>query len=205
MFQYQSKILRSSEKLRIYFLLIVLLFFTAIKINAQSVKHFFIETDPSTFAFQGYAIHFRFIPSDANNLVMGIGTYSMKFPGLIVNLNSMNRNAGWNVKLNHGYGIFGDYYFKKAGKGIFAGVQLALQEYKITNSDQTASEQTFDNILIMPRLGYQWYPFEKGLYIMPWIGLGYETKVGGSNNVGDKSYDISPVLPFATFHIGYNF
>lgn len=200
-----NKNLRFIYKFQFSLLLLIFILLFSFKMNAQSKSKFFIETDPSTFVFEGYAAHIRINPSALDHIVLGIGTYSMKFPGLIINLDSKNKDLGWNVKLKQGYGIFGDYYFDKAGSGLFVGGQLALQEFKINNSNIAAQEETYTTILIMPRVGYQWYPFDNGFYIMPWMGIGYETKISGINIVGNKPYDISPILPFTTFHIGYRF
>jgi hypothetical protein len=43
------------------------------------------------------------------------------------------------------------------------------------------------------------------MYIKPWMGLGYTTKVSGDNSIDGKEYDIAPLVPFLTLHVGYTF
>lgn len=200
-----NKHLRLAYKFQISLLLLTLISLFTSKLSAQPKPHFFVETDPSTFAFDGYAAHFRFTPSGLEHWVFGVGTYSMKFPDFIVNMDSKDRDQGWDVKLRHGYGLFTDYYFNSAGSDLFIGGQLAFQNFGIKNSTQGIKESRYSTVLLMPRVGYQWNPFNNGFYIMPWIGIGLETKINGDNSIGNKSYNVSPLLPFATVHFGYSF
>ena len=39
----------------------------------------------------------------------------------------------------------------------------------------------------------------------PWAGIGYTGNISGENKVGDKEYNIAPVVMFMTFHLGYTF
>lgn len=193
-----------------FFLFLVMLiisnsFIGSTRLLGQSKTNFYIETDPATFAFDGYALHLRVAPSKVEHWVFSIGTYSMKFPDLLVNINSKNSNQGWDVNLKHGYGIFSDYYFDSTRKGWFIGGQLALQQYKLTNSATGSKEADFSTILFMPRVGYQWFPWKDGLYFMPWFGFGAISKISGKREIDTKSYDLFPLMAFVTVHIGYKF
>ena len=55
----------------------------------------------------------------------------------------------------------------------------------------------------MPSIGYNWQPFKFPLYVKPWFGLGYTSKISGSNSIDNLSYRISPLVPFITLHVGY--
>ncbi len=171
----------------------------------QSKTNVYVETDPATFAFDGYAVHLRVAPREVEHWVFGIGTYSMKFPDLLVNINSKNSNQGWDVNLKHGYGVFSDYYFEPTKDGWFVGGQLALQQYKLTNSTTGSKEANFSTILFMPRVGYQWFPWKEGFYFMPWFGLGFSSKISGEREIDTKSYDLFPLVAFVTVHVGYRF
>ncbi len=161
-----------------------------------------IEVDPMTFAFKGYSVHLRVQPKATSPLLLGIGTYAMDFPQPFVDMNPNNADQGWEVRLNQGYGVFGEYHFSEVNKKWFAGTQVSIQEYKIGKTD-IQSESKFSNLLIMPYAGYTWQPFKFDFYIKPWAGLGYTTQIAGENKVDDSTYDISPVSPFMTVHLGY--
>jgi hypothetical protein len=168
----------------------------------QGMK-FSIETDPSTFVFKGYSAHIRIQPPNCEHFLIGVGTYAMEFPDPLVDLNKENRDEGWNVKIKSAYGLFGEYYFREANHKWFIGEQFSIQNYRV--KQENVGDAKFSNLLALTYIGYSWHPFEFPLYIKPWAGLGYTWKVDGSTRVGDSKYDIAPLFPFVTFHIGYTF
>lgn len=56
---------------------------------------------------------------------------------------------------------------------------------------------------MMPSGGYNWQPFKFPIYVKPWLGIGYTSKISGSNALVNLEYDISPIVPSATVHVGY--
>lgn len=126
-----------------------------------------IETDPSTFAFAGYAFHFRIKPKNSQHLLIGAGSYGMDMPDFIVNMNSDNKDKGWNVRINDAYSLFAEYYFEEANKRWFVGLQAGVQNFKNTNDSILNAESKYTNLLIMPSIGYNWQPFNFPFYIKP--------------------------------------
>lgn len=163
-----------------------------------------LELDPATFIFKGFAVHLRIQPEGINNLLFGAGAYAMEMPDVIVNINKGNKDKGWSVRINQGYGLFGEYYFNEVNKKWFVGNQIGIQEYKIENKSTHGNEK-FTNILFMGYAGYAWQPFDSNFYIKPWVGIGYTSKISGNNKLNNFEYDISPITMFATLHIGYTF
>jgi hypothetical protein len=173
--------------------------------SAQQKTTVSIETDPSTFAFGGYAFHFRIKPKNSEHLVIGAGTYAMDYPSFLVDMNPDNKGKDWNVRIKSAYGLFGEYYFKEANSKWFAGLQIGMQNYKIKNDKLSGLDNEYTNLLLMPSLGYTWTPFKIPFYIKPWLGIGYTTKMSGDNKIGTSTYSISPIVPFLTLHVGYTF
>jgi hypothetical protein len=166
---------------------------------------FSIETDPSTFLFKGYAIHIRIKPKNYEHLLLGAGTYALDLPGFLVNLNKVNKEKEWNVRINNAVSLFGEYYFKDANQKWFVGLQIGIQNYKITNDHIENLESKYSNLLTMPSIGYNWQPFKNRFYIKPWLGIGYTTKITGNNSINTMTYNISPLTNFVTIHVGYTF
>lgn len=163
-----------------------------------------IETDPSTFMFNGYALHVRFKPANSQHFVIGLGAYAMDMPDFFIG--KANSEDGWNVRINSAVGVFSEYYLKEANSKWFAGLQASLQNYQNTNDNVPDEVAKYSNLLIMPSIGYNWQPFSKiGLYVKPWLGIGYTTKISGTNELGSYKYNIAPIVPFPTVHIGYRF
>lgn len=171
----------------------------------QSSTTISLETDPSTFVLGGYAAHLRIKPAASKKLVFGIGTYALNLPDVMVNMNSDNKDKGWEVSIKQAYSLFGEYYLNQANSGLFIGLQAGVQQYRIGNSNTTGGHQNHTNLLLMPSVGYTWKPFKVPFYIKPWAGLGYTKKLDGDLHIGNQQYHISPVVPFVTLHVGYTF
>ena len=164
-----------------------------------------VETDPSTFLFKGYAFHVRINPKNSKHLVLGAGAYALDLPAVMVSLNAENKDKGWNIRINNAVALFGEYYFAEANKKWFAGLQAGIQAYKNTNDNISNKTSKYSNLLIMPSVGYNWQPFKFPFYVKPWFGIGYTTKISGDNSIDNLTYDISPLVPFVTLHVGYTF
>lgn len=173
--------------------------------HAQDNSTLSFETDPSTFAMKGFAFHLRYKPAHQQHVVLGGGIYALDFPDMLINMNKKNRSEGWNVRLNGAVSLFGEYYFRQANKSWFIGLQPGIQQFKITNNQSGEVSTSFTNLLIMPSIGYNWSPFHFPMYFKPWMGLGYTTTISGNRTVGMMEYDVSPLIPFVTLHIGYTF
>ena len=190
--------------------IIAIIFLSGSKLEAQDTNRnrenkttFSIETDPSTFAFGGYAFHFRIKPKNSQHLLIGAGTYGMDMPPFLINMNADNKDKGWNVRIKSAYALFGDYYLKEANNKWFVGLQMGMQNYENTNDNVPDQVSNYSNLLIMPSIGYNWQPFSFPLYFKPWLGLGYTVKISGDNTMADITYNISPLVPFISLHVGY--
>ncbi|CAA6805797.1 MAG: Unknown protein [uncultured Sulfurovum sp.] len=170
-------------------------------ITLQAKESFSIETDPATFAFDGYALHLKKSFEEVPHMEFGIGVYAMDFPDAFVDMHSKNKDKGWDVRLNQGIGLFVDSYQQADLSGWFIGGQLALQEYELTLN---GSKEKYDSMMLM---GYGGYKFLLGehTYAKLWGGVGYSNKVSGSNVVNQTTYDVPNLIPFGALHVGYTF
>jgi len=172
---------------------------------SENKSEYAVEIDPATFFFNGYGVHLRFKPKKSNHLLLGLGAYAMDMPDFLVNMNSQNKDKGWQVRINQGMGLFGEYYFQQVNQKWFIGTQLGLQEYKIENEFEEGATATYTNLLMMGYGGYSWQPFDAGLYVKPWMGVGYSPMISGNNEVGTQKYGVAPFTSFMTLHVGYKF
>ncbi len=165
---------------------------------------FSIEVDPMTYLLKGYSVHLRIQPKNSEHLLLGVGLYAMDMPDPFVNMNSENKDAGWDVRINQGVGLFGEYHFSEVNSKFFVGAQLSIQEYKI-EQESAAGSSKYTNALGMAYVGYTIKPFDNELYFKPWAGIGYTEKISGSNELNGETYSIESMVPFATLHVGYTF
>lgn len=163
-----------------------------------------IETDPSTFAFGGFAAHVRVSPA-RSHVALGVGAYAMDFPKVLVDSLPGNRGEDFGVRLRLGVGLFGDWFPREDLQGWFVGAQLAVQRYRYTNEAAPDATGSATNLLLMPRVGYLYQPFDAGFYLQPWVGLGLTTRVAGEARVGSHEYALFPLVPYAALHVGWRF
>lgn len=198
-------------KSKIYLLLLLLaLTLTTTEVFSQKTNEkermarLSIEIDPATFMFNGYSAHFRIKPASSDNLLYGVGFYAMDMPSQLVNMNNENADNGWEVRINQGTGLFGEYHFSEVNRKLFIGTQISTQQFKI-RLDNYPDNEKFTNLLFMGYGGYTIQPFSLPLYFKLWGGIGYTSKISGKNFIMGRNYDIAPITIFATLHLGYSF
>ena len=118
---------------------------------------------PGTFFFEGYGVHLRWQPKECGHMLFGIGGYAMNMPDAIVDMNEKNKDQGWEVRLNQGVSLFGEYHFSEVNQKAFVGVQAGVQEYKLENEGITGSEKV-SNALLMGYGGYTFPLFKSSFY-----------------------------------------
>lgn len=172
--------------------------------NKTNKSKFSLEIDPATFGLGGYSIHLRLQPKTCSHLLIGVGTYALDMPDVLVDFNSNNKDKGWNIRINQGYSFFAEHHFTEVNTKWFVGTQLGVQEFKI-KMDQANGSEKFSNLLTMGYIGYTAQLGKSKFYLKPWAGIGYTTKVSGDNKLNTSVYDIAPITMFLTLHAGYTF
>lgn len=182
----------------------------------QAKQQFTVEIDPLVFFLGGIGGHFGWTPKNNKHFTYGVGFVAgPEFPEAFNNMNSKNKGQGWNIKVNQGASIWIHYYFKQPNKGWFSGLQLITQEVKLTNDDYPGQSDLTNTLLLNLSAGYVFYPIKKiNLFLRPWAGIALQKTIKTSFEpdmvnpemvIGDKEYDLSGILPFATVHLGYRF
>lgn len=164
-----------------------------------------VETDPTTFLLNGYSLHVRYQPMFTDRFLVGLGTYAMDLPELILNLNRENRDEGWDVRIRSAYFVMGEFYVKRANHGWFIGEQIGFQSFKVTNNAEVRGSASFNNLLFLTYAGYSWHPYKGSFFVKPFVGVGLSEMVDGTSEVGGISYDAGPLFPLLTVHLGYTF
>jgi hypothetical protein len=206
------------------FALLTILFFQFHSVEAQdsalkSIQKstFSVEIDPTVpIVLHGFSGHLMWKPKNSNHVVYGLAIIvGGELPSFVINLNSKNKDMGWNYKINQGLGLEMEYYYKQANIAWFSGLQLFTQEINLTNDNVPSVEEHRTNTgMAVITTGYKWSPFKsEHFYIKPWAGIGFSGVLNGAfssevipnTEVGSYTYHISPVTPYAAIHLGYNF
>ena len=92
-------------------------------------------------------------------------------------------------------------------------MQAAAQNFRNTNEHIPDEFCSYTNLVVMPYVGYSWYPFKVPFYVKPIIGLGYSSLVGGTNTISVTkaqvmqvaTYHLESTVPYASIHVGFTF
>lgn len=175
-----------------------------------------VEIDPVVpVVLHGFGAHYMYTPKENGHFVFGATIIAAaNMPDFVINTDPLNKNEGWNVHINQGFGLEGEYYFQDARRGFFAGIQLFTQEINITNDNEPSIAKHRTNTGMSVLLaGCKFYLFGNHFYLKPWGGIGHQQVINGAFSdevipntiVGNREYHLQPFSPFATIHIGYTF
>ena len=103
--------------------------------KAMQKSIFSLEIDPAVpVVLHGFSGHVKWKPKNSSHLVYGLAIIvGGELPSFVVNLNSKNKDLGWNYKINQGFGLELEYYYKNRNTSWFSGLQLFTQDINLTN------------------------------------------------------------------------
>jgi hypothetical protein len=151
-----------------------------------------VEADPFAYALNGFSLHLASVQGSAR---VSIGTFGIDIPHFF------HGNDGWSSSMR-GAGLKLDYLGRRSD-GVFAGVDgnYMRMSYSL---DATPERSKRDEITLGLRGGYRLPIGGGGLYLAPWVGVGY-TFGGGDVTIGDQLFEHRAINVFPTVHVGWRF
>lgn len=187
-------------------LVIVLTAATARADDAPSWK-VSVDTDPTTFAFDGFSGWVMTKPAHTEHVRFGIGGFGLQFPSFLTpHLNGTGED-GWTLDVRAVMGFAGYMFGDRSG--LYVGAYSGYLQSRHRRDDSPGMTASEDNLTVLPTVGYQWFPFHRGAlagaYLQPWAGATIWIPVGGSTTVGTHTFKDPHIIPIAAFHVGYEF
>jgi hypothetical protein len=101
-------------------------------VSDQAVEHQWrisLETDPFDFFLDGYGIVVGDRPAQIPNWRLALATFALDLPQFLVELDDANQ--GFGMRIDHGFGATGSYYFSEESGGFYVGptVGYLIAEY----------------------------------------------------------------------------
>ena len=168
-----------------------------------SISRISLETDPTTFFFNGYSLAIRRSATGGKRLDVGAGLYRTELPDFYIEAAEENQDKGWSAR-NFGVDGFVDYHFFDANRGLTAGLVLSVYQFTLQRNQK---ETSYNALIETLRVGYMWRPIKKwdALYIFPWVGLSTGQKIGGSNQIEGETFHTPQWSVVPAFQLGYSF
>lgn len=150
-----------------------------------------IEADPIAYGLNGYSFH---VAGVLGSTRLSIGTFGADVPEWV------HGNDGWSSAVR-GAGIKLDYLGSRMD-GLFVGVEGGYMRMSYGLDGRSPEKRT--EIGAGVRGGYRLDVGGSGLYVVPWMGVGYNFG-GGDIVIGEERFEYGPITIFPTVHIGWRF
>ena len=162
------------------------------------------ESDPSTFALGGFSAWLAAKPAGTHHVRVGAGAFGIDFPSFVVPYLNRSGEDGWDLRVRAAMG-FAAYQLGDR-RGLYIGAYSGFLQAHHTRTDMPGVADR-DVITVLPAIGYQWFPFDRGAlagaYVEPWAGATVWFPVAGSSTVGTHTFKDPYVIPLAAVHVGY--
>lgn len=150
-----------------------------------------VEADPIAYALNGFSLH---VASMVGSARVSVGTFGIDVPEWL------HGNDGWDASFR-GVGVKLDYLGSRVD-GYFVGIDGGYMRMSYGLDGGPAVKR--DEIGVGVRGGYRMDIGKSGLYVSPWVGLGYTFR-GRDVVIGEERFDHKPITVFPTIHIGWRF
>jgi len=163
-----------------------------------------LEFDPLTTPLGARNLFVYIEPPALPHVSFSVGVFAADFPDWMDEILSYrNRGADFDSQVRISPGFTVDYFADDERKGWHAGMFNFFWRYRVRRNGM---EATFTNHVLLPRLGYRWFPWTSvDVYLDPFAGLMFEYKLGGDNNLDGDVVKPTPIIPFASVHAGFHF
>ena len=182
-------------------LIILLLGFHSV---VRSQNSFHVEEAPLYYLYSGFSFDASYrIPN--SNLSIGINTARMNnFPGFAKGFfhtsdNLSDLDISWELAV----GLQSKYHFKNTPGGLYVGIILAYEEWKISAEN---NEIDTKNNFIALAPGYIWYPIKGKNYTLNFqLLIVHNFNHSGGNSVNDIKFKLRDFALIGNVLLGYHF
>jgi hypothetical protein len=171
---------------------LLFLFMVAFAAPSSASAQVEIEADPLAYALNGFSLH---VAKVFGSVRVNVGTFGLDVP------TAYHGNSGWNSTMR-GVGVKFDH-LGSAIDGFFVGAEGGYMRNRYEREGHAPATER-DVIGAGVRGGYRLPIGGSGLYLAPWVGIGYNFD-GDDVVIAGEEFDRSPVSRFATVHIGWRF
>lgn len=150
-----------------------------------------IEADPFAYALNGFSLHAAGV---FGSYRLSVGTFGIDVPRFF------HGEDDWSVVMR-GAGVKWDLLGARSD-GFFVGVDASYMRMSYT-LDEVAETEKMNEFNVGVRGGFRLPVGRSGLYLAPWVGIGYS--FGDDVEVGGRTFEHSPIVVFPTVHVGWRF
>ena len=136
------------------------------------------------------------IPKSNPKYDLSFEVFSIEIPELVINLNPENKDKSWTEKVNYGIALYGDRKLGEKRNSFWAGAGLVYLNQTV---DSPIEHNEYNQLEILGRIHYKWYPFDNGFYVNPYFALAGRQKINGDTG----SYKLAPLMGFLSVYLSW--
>jgi hypothetical protein len=171
--------------------LLAVMIATAWSAPPQATTQVEVEADPFAYALNGFSLH---VAGILGSYRFSVGTFGIDVPRFF------HGEDDWSLVMR-GAGIKWDYLGARP-EGFFVGADAGYfrMSYTLVTDAETEKRNEYN---VGVRGGYRLPIGRSGLYLAPWVGIGYS--FGDDVRIGERTFEHSPISIFPTVHVGWRF
>ena len=175
----------------------------AVAEDTASPSFISISTDSLTWAIDGYSIIGTYEVHKVPFIRFHVEAFGIQVPDSLIDSYEPNFGEGWQRRINGALMLSADYHPFKSVRGFHVGGGFNIQRSTVSRGGvETSQFETFEPII---RTGFQWYPFNQGLFITPYFVIGIPIHLNEPEAIGGERYEEAAVLPVGSIQIGWRF
>ena len=175
----------------------------AVADNAIEPSFLSISTDSLTWVIDGYSIIGTYEVHKVPFLRFHVEVFGIEVPKSLIDGYEPNYGEDWQRRIDGALMMSADYHPFKSIRGFHIGGGFNIQRSTVSRGGAENSQfEIFEPII---RTGFQWYPFNQGLFITPYFVLGIPMYLTEPELIGGERYEEAAVLPVGSIQIGWRF
>ena len=175
----------------------------ALTTPSAAPSFFSISTDSLTWAIDGYSIIGTYEVHKVPFLRFHVEAFGIQIPESLIDSYEPNYGEDWQRRIDGALMLSADYHPFKSIRGFHIGGGFNIQRSTVSRGGAENSQfEIFEPII---RTGFQWYPFNQGLFITPYVVLGIPIYLNEPDAIGGERYEEAAVIPVGSVQVGWRF
>ncbi len=171
--------------------------------TSSSPSYISISTDSLTWAINGYSIIGTYELIKTPYFRYHVEAFGIEIPESSIDRYEPNKGDGWQRRIDGALMLSVDYHPFEKLRGIHVGGGFNIQRSTVSRGGSESTQfSTFEPII---RTGFQWFPFNNGLFITPYFVLGIPIHLSEPEDIDGDVYKEAAILPVASVQVGWRF
>lgn len=176
---------------------------TAQETPEQPLSAFSVSTDSLTWVIDGYSVIGTYESRTQPYLRYHVEVFGIKLPESLIDGYEPNTGEGWQRRIDGAIMLSVDYHPFANLHGLHFGGGFNLQRSTVSRGGtETSQFATFEPVV---RAGFQWFPFDQGLFLSPYFVLGFPFHLSEPQAIDGEVYEEAAILPVGSVQIGWRF